>query len=235
MIALLKLYGQYILIVLLVIALILSIRSCRNQRDMVTLERNGKDSAYHYATKVELKGGQDAFRIKTLEATVHELRGSDILSELEKIKLKQHVGSLNRVVAYWKGSVRATDTITATLRDTVYLDRAGTKVPSKAFKWQSKYLSLDGLMGLETVKIDYHYNVDFTLTAYRKSQGLFKRSQLVTDITFSDPAVQVGSFTGVVVKEPRPLRFSIGPSVQYDPFSNRVTVGVSAQWSLIRF
>ena len=198
----LKKYWQYILIAILLIVCFTAIRSCKNQQSLVALEKHGSDSAYHYATKIKINDSVSTFRVKTLEATVHELRGEAVLSELEKNRLKQHVGSLNRIVAYWKGSMRATDAITATLRDTVYLDRVGTKVPSKAFKWQSKYLSLDGLVGPETVNIDYHYKVDFTLTAYRKSQGLFKRSQLVTDLTFEDPAIQVGEFRGVVVKEP---------------------------------
>lgn len=205
---LLKKYWSSILIVLLTIALFISIRSCKQQQSMVQLERNGKDSAFHYATKVELENGEQAFRIKTIEATVHELRGSDVLSELEKGRLKDQVGNLSRAVVFYKGNVEVSRDFGSKATDTVLVEvvrKDTTRTMAKVFDFNNGFLRLHEIYNPRTDSLtrNYLYRVDFQLTAYRKSQGLFKRSQLVTDLTFSDPAIQVGEFTGIVVKEPR--------------------------------
>lgn len=240
MVALLLKYWQYVLILILAVALVLSVRSCKNQKELVTLEKNSHDSTFHQAEQVKLKTGEQAFRIQTLEATVHELQGQDIVSEVDKIRLREQIGNLNHLVAFWKGSVRATDTITAILHDTIYIDGRGAKVDSKYLKWASKYLSIDGLIHGDSVKIDYSYKVDFSLTAYRKGQNLFNRGQLVTDVVFSDPNMKVNRFEGMVIREPPPKRFSVGPTIGYFPFVpgpqiNKIQFGFSVTYGVVKF
>lgn len=194
-------YLPYLVIVVLGIALFTSVRSCQNQKELVQLEKDSHDSTFHEALAVKLKNGQQAFRIKTLEATVSQLKSDGLLTAYEKKQLSDQVGNLNNLVAYWRGSARAMDTIKTTLHDSIYIERSGTKVLSKAFKWDSKYLSLNGLIAPDTVHIAYRYDMDFSLTAYRKGKTWFKPGELVADVTFSDPHVNVSSFQGVVVKE----------------------------------
>jgi hypothetical protein len=91
------------------------------------------------------------------------------------------------------------------LRDTVIANGAGPLLPAKTFKWNNKYLYLDETIIGNNVTLVYLYDVDFSLTAYRKPQiGFWKPpGQLVADIKFSDPNFKVGEFKGFVIKEPR--------------------------------
>lgn len=185
----------------------ISMRSCRTAKNNLGLKTQSYDSAYNLAVEHILKNGQLAYQVQTLEATVHDLKRQDILSTLEQKGLHDQIGNLNRLVTFYKGGLTMDDTFAAAGRDTVYLEAKGkdtTQVKRKTFLWHGQWLTLASVYDPLTDSIShrYHYHVDFNLISYRQRQNFFSRGNLVSDITFSDPAISVGEFRGIVVKEP---------------------------------
>lgn len=252
----LKKYWQYITIAILGVALILSVRSCKNQTELRRISNNYQDSAFNYASKVKLNDSLITYRVKTLELTTKQATGENILLLLNKtdqdkeIKtLKSQVGKLSNIVTFYKGnasmdnsfSLLGTDSTVniATHWDTVLTN--GTplqRITEKVFSWSNKWLTLHEVYNpiTDSLLIKYHYKTDFQITSYRKGGNLFKRAQLFSDVTFSDSSLQVREFKALIIKEPPPKRFSLGPAVMYDPFSAQpLHLGISVQYALIRF
>ena len=209
--SILKNFWREILILLLFVICFISIRSCKTQQSLAQLNAHGADSAYHYATDVTLKNGEHVFRIKTLEATVHDLRGGAVLSAMEISKLKEDKIEIANLSAIYRGQVEAQGAVTLKGRDSIiYVTVGGEPKPSalKVFDYRGNWLSLHEIYNPfnDSLSHKYLYRVEFTLASYRKSQGLFKRSILLTDISFTDPSIRIGEFQAVKVVE-APKRF----------------------------
>jgi hypothetical protein len=123
---------------------------------------------------------------------------------MEKIKLRDNIGSLGRAVAHYQGEVELRRSMTTKAKDSVVLYKGEIVTRFKTFDWKNSWLSLHEVYNPVTDSLSrkYLYRVDFSLNTYRKNMGLFKRAQLVTDVTFSDPAIQVGQLSGLQIKDP---------------------------------
>lgn len=217
-------YWRELLILILIIILVISFRSCSNKKSDIDLLKKANDSTYHVAIAHKLKNGQLAFQVKTYEATVSQLRNDASLFGFDKKALQNQVGSLGNLVAYWKGRATLTGIANSRAADTtiVYLYRGDSvRQKEKVFNWSNHYLTLHEIYNPATDSIfrRYTYQTDFTLTPYRKGMGFLKRKQLVTDVTFSDPNMKVGKFQGIVIKE--------GPKKWYQTTAFKVGAGIA--------
>lgn len=236
----LKKYWREAAILILFVVCFISMRSCRNQRELASIGKNKTDSAFLKADSVRLKNGELAFRVSTLEVTNKQLKESGILDYLNQKKLQGQIGDMSRLVTIYRGQVESNGTFISIAHDTVIVEvikKDTVKVKEKAFKWTNGYLSLIETYNplTEALNHKYLYRADFQLVSYRKGANFFRRGTLVSDITFSDPNLRIGEFQGVVVKEPPAKRFSVGPMVGYDLITNKPTIGISVQWGIIHF
>lgn len=210
-------YWKNILIVVLALFVFGSVRQCsENASDKVVL-LNAMDSAFVVAHYYKTKHGEVIGQVKTHELTIEQYKKYGNQLGFENKKLKEQVGKANRLVAHWMGKVSSTDSIYIVLRDTSLntMDESmGLNEPetAKVFEWSSKHLSLEGIIHLDSnqLALSYKYSSDFSLTAYRKSNGLFKGSQLVADIWFDDPNMRVREFKGFVIQEPKKRFYQTG-------------------------
>lgn len=209
MIALLK-YWRELIIAILIIAILVGMKKCSQLVNNENIAVHKQDSAYTVIKKHELKNGQLANQVQVHEVTIGQLKNDLGLSSDSIKNLKSQVGSLSNVIGYWKAKASVKDTFKASLHDTIYKDKKGIEFKGKDFKWNSKYLSLEGFIPNDqtSITIAYKYNIDFTLVTYRKPRPFvnylklnFKQMSLVADLTFSDPNVQVQRFSGVIIKE----------------------------------
>lgn len=196
-------FWKDLIIILLVILLFSSVRSCNVQKSNAEIAINAKDSAYNVARYYKNREGELIAQVKTHEVTISQLKDNEETLGIDNKKLKKQIGSLNNLVAYWqgKGSVVYHDTIQTVLVDTVIQDK-----PFKVFQYEDTYLSakgfIDNLDNKITLEYNYSLNFDFKITSYYKSTGFLKKKQLVTDIYFSDPHLKLSEFKGVVIKQP---------------------------------
>lgn len=198
-------YWREALIVILVIVAATSIRSCNVNADSVDVLSHKADSFYKKATYYVNKNKELVGQVNTHELTIKDLKKHGDALGFEIKDLKGKVVRMDGLVAYWQGKAKIHDTVHAVLHDTIFHDKTGQEVLAKSFKWNNKFLFLDGVVAANDITIVYEYNVSFSLTAYRKPQrGFWKPpGQLVADIYFNDPAFKVRQFSGFVIKENR--------------------------------
>lgn len=189
-------YWREAAIVILVIIISISVKTCKRKESDISVLSLKADSVRHY----KLKNGEMAAQIVTNELTMSQLKHYGIELGFDNNALKKQIGSLNRLVSYWQGKVSVRDTIHAILRDTTYIEK-GVSVTESDFNWHNKYLIVNGKVIKPNIEIDYKYSVDFTLTSYRKDKTFFRRGTLVSDVVFSDPQLTTTQFKGLVIKE----------------------------------
>lgn len=216
MLQLLLKYWRETAIVILIIAVCISTKTCSKHTNNEKAALSMRDSAYIVIKKHELKNGLYAYQVGTHEVTIDQLK-NDLGISRDSIKhLIQQVGPLKNLVAYWQVKAVVRDTFKVALHDTVYMDFLGAKRETgKAFEWSNKYLTANGFIPYDqtSLSMGYRYDADFTLSAYRKKKPIsdylkmnFKKEPIVADIAFSDPNVHVNNFAGSVIKEdPKPI------------------------------
>ena len=169
-------------------------------RDKDTIQTlvHQSDSAFNQVRYYKDKNDRLQAQVNTHEVT---LRNFKDYWALDSKRLKAQIGNLNNLVGYWKGKAAITDSVEIILTDTVYLTRNNFET-DKGFNWSNGHLTLSGGLNTESnqLSLDYQYQVNFGLTPYYKSNGLFKKKILVTDVSFSDPNLKVQEFEGIVIK-----------------------------------
>lgn len=200
-------FWREILIAILAIALFSSIRSCNKNSDNTSIAIHRGDSAFLVAHYYKNKQGELIAQVNTSELTAKQYKQFSKQLGFENQDLKMQNKKLKGLVAHWQGQASIHDTVFSVGKDTTLYTNKKDTVGTKAiyFAFTSKYLTLDQFYTPLDRKLETHYSytVDFSLTAYRKQQGLFKKQgQLVADVYFSDPAIKVSTFKGFVIKEP---------------------------------
>lgn len=201
----LKKYFREIFIAVLIIVLLISVRSCKVNKDNTYLLTHKADSAFNIATFYKNKDGQLIGQVGTHELTIKQYKNFAEQLGFENKDLKMDNKRLKNLVAHWQAQASMKDTFTVTLHDTTFITDKGSTVTLKDFRWNNNYLSLEGLILSNQITLGYSYDVDFSLTAYHKKRGGFwkQQGQLVADIFFSDPSMKVSTFKGFVIKEER--------------------------------
>jgi len=199
-------YWKEALILILVIIVSISTRTCTKRGDDISLLEQSRDSAYYQVAYYKNREGELIGQVKTFEVTTKQLKEHGDQLGFEVDGLKKQVVNLNRLVAHWQGKATIKDTFYTKGVDTVIVYKDKQEVAMVFTSRPSKFLELDQLYhpSDKTLSTVYQYDVDFSLTAYRKGKTFFKPGQLVTDIKFNDPQMKVTQFSGFVVKEDRP-------------------------------
>lgn len=198
-------YWKELSIALLLIAVILLSKGYARLQSDNQLLLNAKDSAFLQAKYYQNKNGELVGQVKTHEVTIDQLENYSEQLGLDKKRLEGKVGKLERLVAHWEGKASVRDTVTVNNIDTIFIDNSGHTITGKWFEWSNKYMFINGITTETTTSLTYKYDVDFSLTAFRKPQGFLGlgKSQLLTDIYFSDPGFRVKEFKGFVITEPK--------------------------------
>lgn len=213
--SIIKKFFREILIVILAIIVFGSVRQCSVNKSDNTVLLHENDSAFSVAKYYMNKHGQAVGQVKTYELTLEQYKKFGEQLGFENGDLKKQVGKEKRLVAHWKGQAEMKGTAVISLRDTTIdntmdasMDLSGGSInieKAKVFEYSNKYLTLNGIIHIDSnqLAIRYQYSSDFSLTAYRKPQGLFKSPQLVADIWFEDPNMKVREFKGFVIQQPK--------------------------------
>lgn len=204
---LLKDHYLWVVIVLLLLMLVLATKQCSYNQEHAAFLEARYDTANTRAQIFKLGDSIKGYRIRALQVAAQELRGRDIQSYIKIQGLEKQVGSLKNVVSITQGKLLIAGQNTSHAVDTVFVKVSGkdtTKTAMKSFTFANKWLQLQEVYNPKTDTIGrlYKYTPTFTVTEYYRGKNFFKRGELVSDLTFDDPAVQVTSFKQVVVKQP---------------------------------
>jgi len=148
----------------------------------------------------------------------------------------------DQLQSYVKASLEARNEGVSEVKTIHHYDTIrGDTVTESSFDIADKYLSLHGdtktQPGQPWLKVnwDYSYRDTITIAGIVRRKNLFAKQHYFVDAILQNPKSQVTSLKGVEIKDFRDKRFSVGPSVIYDPFSNTFRVGIGISYSLIRF
>lgn len=209
--SILKRFWREIIIAILVIVVALSASQCQKQKSDIALLNQIQDSTFNALQTVKEKNGELTTRINTYQVTEEQLKNNVAELGLNEKKLKSQIGSLTNLVTYYAAKIQLRDSFTVVNHDTTFITKGDT-TRAKAFQWGNKYLAINGFTAPAYTTISYSYTVDFELKSYTKKTGFLGlgRSQLLTDLTFSDPNIQVKQFKGIVVQQPKKKWYETG-------------------------
>jgi len=205
LIGILKKYWREIIIGILLIVVVLSTKQCQKQKSDIALLNNIQDSTFNVIREIKGKNGELTSQVNTYEITIDQLKESGDKLGIDNKALKQQIGSLKNLTAYYKAKIELRDTFTIVNHDTTFIEKGDT-TRAKAFQWSNKYLVIQGFTAPSYTTISYDYHPTFTLTSYYKDKGFLrlKKGQLVSDLKFDDPNMQVREFKAVrITEEPK--------------------------------
>jgi hypothetical protein len=120
--------------------------------------------------------------------------------------------------------------------DTTIQHSSNVRVHTPMFRVSDGFLDFKGAMpDSATLNYEYSYRDSVIFATSWKKNGLFRKKTLLVSGAFGNKNATITGLRNVVVSDFKDKRFGIGPMVGYDVFSNRPVVGVSVQYSLIRF
>lgn len=120
--------------------------------------------------------------------------------------------------------------------DTTIQHSSNVRVHTPMFRVSDGFLDFKGAMP-DSLHLDYEYQYRDSVifaTSWKKN-GLFRKKTLMVSGAFGNKNATITGLRNVVVSDFKDKRFGIGPMVGYDVLNNRPVVGVSVQYSLIRF
>lgn len=152
---------------------------------------------------------------------------------LDNEQFKYQLDSLSKLIKVPKGASGVTSIVTKT--DTQFVDKLVyvDSLEGFTFKKKDNYLSLSGLVKRDSsVSINLGLVDTLTIIPFRKTS--FFKDVYAVDVSNKNPYNHIVAGYSYVKSE-RVKRFGIGPSVQYDPFNNNISVGIGLQYNIIRF
>jgi hypothetical protein len=187
------------------------------EQQIETVKREYQDSL----KTVRLENGQLASTINTviLERDTYK-QSVDSIAKLLKLKPKYIKGDDSYVY------VNKIDTVVNT--EVVYVD----KDSSYNFTYKDNWTTIKGAVNRLRAKLSY-LSVDTISRVETSKTTIFGKTIRKVILTNSNPNNKLQAGYSYTQKEKRTY-LTIGPSIQYDPFTNKVNFGFSVQYPLIQ-
>jgi hypothetical protein len=220
----------WLIVAALVVVAIFVFRSCKRNKeqtaDVKEIIKIQHDTVHHWTDKE----GRDHGRVQLAEADAATLRAlypaMDEMAKTLRVQAKQ-------IQALTAMSVRTSGEVVPTVDTVVINDKA-----YQHFVYSDPYLKLDGVLS-ETPLIKYEIFDSLTVATFSKRKGFLGlgKKEIFVDAYSTNPNAHIKGLTGLRVASEPAKRFGVGPAISYgfDGQQWRATVGVSLQYSLIRF
>jgi uncharacterized protein YxeA len=193
---------------------------------LFTFWRGERYSKNLYKDKIEVmndsikstinKNGNLEAEKRGLEISLSDLKNENNILGIDKKKLKQEIGNLSNLVAFYKVKANVSKTIETNVRDTVIMLIGSDTISYKgvSFDWSNEWLNISGLYIPNTRKITlrYDYRFDYNIYSYRKRDPkwkVWKPKELYVKVEFKDPTIQVTQLDYVKIAD-RPKFYEKG-------------------------
>jgi hypothetical protein len=148
--------------------------------------RSLRDSIHHRT----LKDGTRIAEKRSTELSQKDFEKAVLKSRDSVRQLKERIGSLAHLTRSLRVELAEKDTIRAPIHDTVLIVRHDTVRAGKV-RYQDRWLSLDGLLLNDSLRLSYGLRADLDIATYWKSDGLLKPKYLVVNILSRNPHLAV--------------------------------------------
>lgn len=120
-------------------------------------------------------------------------------------------------------------------RDTLIIKKDGIEITGKKIRINEEWVSLTGILLNNDFEYRYSTRDSVTfVTSFKRDKFLGPKKLIVNGISHN-PNSNIAGLRNIVVDDFKPKRFSLGPALFYDPFDNQFRVGVSVNYSVIKF
>jgi hypothetical protein len=198
-----------------------------DRKDTIISEKN--DSVHHWKTQ----SGRNAVDKLAAEATAKEFQNA-YPAFADELKKEFNV-EIKDLKAYVRAEFEAHGQGQGGISNTYLVDSSGHRY--KEFKMDDGYLAFRTMLFDSTSVSPYNYTYGDTLTYGFKIK---KRWFLGDDKLYGfgglrNPNARIKKATNVLIKDFKDKRFSVGPFVGYGFIGKQIEIGVSLQYSLIKF
>lgn len=181
------------------------------------------------------KAGQNVSDKRAAEVNLKDAKAF-YAGELQQIRETFEIRDKN-LRSFISAQFNATGKGSVTLSfDTTIQQRSNVRVHTPMFRVSDGFLDFKGAMP-DSLHLDYEYSYRDSVifaTSWKKN-GLFRKKTLMVSGAFGNKNATITGLRNVVISDFKDKRLGIGPMVGYDILNNRPVVGVSVQYSLIRF
>lgn len=179
---------------------------------------NGRILAQKKASELTTKQLQEAYPL--------------IVKEIQKefdLKIKD-------VKAYIRNEFEARGSGNSTINHYTYTDSAGNKYPIWKLKVQDQYLDFSATV-YDSLHAPYEYVYRDTISTVVsvKKKWIFGDEKLYATSMLKNQNAKVTGATNLLINNYRDKRFTLGPVVYFDPFSQKFGIGVGAGYALFKF
>lgn len=200
--------------------------------------KSSKQTALELLAEVETwknKAGQSVSEKHAAEVSLKDAKAF-YAGELQQIRETFEIRDKN-LRSFISAQFNATGKGSVTMSfDTTIQQRSNVRVHTPMFRIDDGFLNFKGTMpDSATLNYEYSYRDSVIFATSWKKNGLFRKKSLMVSGAFGNKNATITGLRNVVVSDFKDKRFGIGPMVGYDVLNNQPVVGVSVQYSLIRF
>lgn len=145
---------------------------------------------------------------------------------------------LKNIRAFIKNEFEVRGQGTGTITNNHYFDSTSRKtVRFRDFKMNDGFLKFETKLfdSLTTSQYSYVYTDTISTTVHTKKNWIFGKSQLYASSILSNPNAKVVGTTNILINSYKDKRFSVGPSIIYNPIDNKINIGIGISYSLLKF
>jgi len=223
------------LIVIAALAVVIYILFTRNQINAGNLHRATtiiQEQQAEISYRKDNEGRIIADKVAA-EATAKQLAES--YPSLANTLIKDFDIKLKNLRTVIQAEIRASGNGTGIIvRDTIYRDSVIANVVDSIFA-SDQYLRFKGQVSKEGFAWNYTYSDSLIFATHVKKKWIFGNEQLFVSGRLSNPSAKFTKQTAIRMENYRDKRFSVMAGALYDPFNNRVSVGVGIGFSLWKF
>lgn len=197
-----------------------------NKEMTAAVKLNSYDSTSWYKDKAGREHAQTQEEVMDLNTTLL-LKGKLFDSVCKALKIKpKEINTITTFTTETNGDV-------VFVTDTIYIDSTHKTV---GIKYSDKWIKIEG--NLENDKLNYDVFDSLIITQYNKKYGFLNlRSSQYLDAYSLNPHTHIKGLTGIKIADQKPKKVSLGIGIGYGFNGQKLEpmIGISLQYSLIRF
>jgi hypothetical protein len=224
-----------IIFLLIILALLLTI---------YFLVRQHNDVVQSYKSIIDQKNSEIEFHVNdkgriVAEKGAAEMRYKDLQRSYPSIynSIKNDMDiKMKNLRAYIQSEFQASASNNGTITNNYIISSDSTKKQYRVLNVNDGYLKLVSYIGDSSVS-PYNYTYADTIKqaiSIRRSWFL-GREHMYSTATMSNPNSIIRGNTSILIKDYRDKRFGVGIGATYNPFANKVFVGIGIQYNLFKF
>jgi hypothetical protein len=145
------------------------------------------------------RNGSLSFKLLQMDIEKGNLRKAIDLLGITNKELKDQDIKKNNIISVLQGKIQTQGHGATALTDTILIVKNDTIFKEKTFKWQSKYMYINGHTFNDSILLKYKYSLDFSFISAKQGKNT------IVTAKFNDPNMVLMSAQSIVIKPRKPF------------------------------